>query len=363
MNQTKQEHALPRLLRYAQAYRRQLIMATLYSVLNRVFDLAPPALIGTAVDVVVSREESMLAQLGVTDVLTQLWILAILTISIWAGESIFQFAYSVVWRNLAQSLQHDLRLDAYQHVQNLEMAYFEDQSTGGLMAVLNDDINQLERFLDTRANDLIQIMTTAVVIGSLFLVTAPSVAWMAIVPMPFVFWGSLWFQKKLAPRYAEVRERVGLMNSQLANNLSGIATIKSFTAEKHEAARIRRESDAYSNSNRKAITLSSAFVPVIRMVIVSGFVTILVFGGQLVLDGSLNVGIYSVLMFMSQRLLWPMTRLGTMLDLYQRAMASTARVLDLLDTQPQLHDGQVALPVAAVRGEVLFDGVSFRYGE
>ena len=361
-NQTTQEHPLRRLMRYGRVYRRQTILATLFSILNKIFDLVPPFLIGAAVDVVVAQEDSLLAQMGVTNVVTQLWVLALITIVVWSGESYFQYLYGVQWRNLAQSLQHDLRLDTYKHVQELEMAYFEDQSTGGLMAVLNDDINQLERFLDTGANDLIQVVTTAIIIGSVFIFSAPSVAWMAILPMPFVFWGSMWFQKKLAPRYAEVREQVGILNSQLANNLSGIATIKSFTAEKHEEARIRHESDVYSDSNRKAITLSSAFVPLIRMVIVVGFIAILVFGGRLALNGSLNVGVYSVLVFMTQRLLWPLTRLGAMLDLYQRAMASTKRVLDLLDTQSQMKDGSAPLPTPQVQGEVRFEDVSFQYG-
>jgi ATP-binding cassette subfamily B protein len=267
----------------------------------------------------------------------------------------------VHWRNLAQTLQHDLRLDTYSHVQELELAYFEDRSTGGLMAILNDDINQLERFLDGGANDLWQVITTVIVIGAIFIGAAPTVAWMALLPMPFVFWGSMRFQKQLAPRYMAVRERVGLLNSQLANNLSGIATIKSFTAEEYEEERIRRESEAYRESNRSAIALSSAFVPLIRMVIVIGFSAILVFGGQLALQGRLNVGVYSVLVFMTQRLLWPLTRLGSTLDLYQRAMASTTRVLDLLDTEPQIEDGTMALPVEAVDGEVVFADISFDY--
>ena len=354
--------SLRRLLSYTRPFRRRMILATTFSVLNKLFDLAPPALIGAAVDVVVSQEESILARFGIVDVSTQLWVLAVVTILIWAGESLFEYLFSLQWRNLAQDLQHEMRMDAYAHVQNLEMAYFEDQSTGGLMAVLNDDINQLERFLDSGANDLIQLVTTVVAIGGLFLVSAPSVSWMAILPMPFVFWGSMAFQKKLAPRYTAVRERVGLLNSQLANNLGGIATIKSFTAEKYEVARIRAESDAYSNSNRDAIQLSSAFVPIIRMVIVSGFAAILVYGGQLAVQGELNVGVYSVLVFMTQRLLWPLTRLGTMLDLYQRAMASTERVLNLLDTPASIEDGDVALPLGQVKGDIRFENVSFEYG-
>ncbi len=354
-------HPLPRLLRHTRAYRRQVIWATTFSILNKMFDLAPPALIGMAVDVVVQQENSYLARLGISNVLTQLWVLAGITILVWGLESAFQYGYAVLWRNLAQTIEHELRLEAYAHVQNLDLAFFEDRSTGGLMAVLNDDINQLERFLDHGANDLIQISTTVLVIGGIFITVVPGVAWMALLPMPFVVWGAFYFQRKIAPRYSRVREQVGLLNSQLANNLSGIATIKSFAAENYEVERIRAQSQAYRVSNRHAITLSSAFIPLIRMIIVTGFTAILIFGGQMAISGALNVGLYSVLVFMTQRLLWPLTNLGNTVDLYQRAMASTTRVLDLLATQAQIKDGRQSLPQQSVRGEIIFDGVTFEY--
>jgi ATP-binding cassette subfamily B protein len=314
-----------------------------------------------AVDVVVSQEDSILAQWGVADVLNQLLILAGLTVLLWGLESLFQYAYQIYWRKLAQTIQHELRTETYDHVQQLEMAYFEDRSTGGLMSILNNDINQLERFLDIGANDLIQVGTTVIVIGALFFVLAPQVAWMAFLPMPFIFWGSMRFQRRIAPLYVAVRDRVGILNGQLANNLSGIATIKSYTAEKHEEARVADLSNAYRESNEQAIGLSSAFVPLIRMIIVIGFLATLVFGGIMVIQGELNVGAYSVLVFMTQRLLWPLTRLGQTIDLYQRAMASTARVMDLLDTDSKIADGDVSLPVSQVRGEVVFDHISFEY--
>jgi len=356
-------HPLRRLLHYARPYRTKIGLATLFSILNKLFDLAPPVLIGAAVDVVVNRQDSFIAQFGITDVMAQLWLLGGMTAVIWILESIFEYLYGIAWRNLAQTLQHELRLDGYSHVQGLEMAYFEDQSAGGLMAILNDDINQLERFLDGGANDILQVVTTVIVVGGLFIAAAPSVAWLALLPMPFVIWGSLKFQERIAPRYAAVREQVGMLNSQLSNNLTGIATIKSFTAEAHETERIRRESDIYRQRNRNAITLSSAFVPLIRMIIMSGFIAIMVFGGALTLTGQLNVGLYSVLVFMTQRLLWPLTRLGNTLDMYQRAMASTNRVMNLMDTQPQIVEGSEDLPRDEVQGEIVFEQVSFAYGD
>jgi len=354
-------HPIRRLWSYARGHRRSIVLAATSSVLNRIVDLAPPALIGGAVDVIVSQENSLLAGFGFPEVRTQLLILAGLTILLFALESVFQYAYQVLWRNLAQTIQHELRIDAYKNVQKLELAYFEDQSTGGLMSVLNNDINQLERFLDGGASEILQVITSIIVIMGIFFYTAPSVAWMAALPMPFIIWGSIRFQHHLAPRYAKVRTMVGILNSQLSNNLGGIATIKSYTAESHELTRVTQDSDRYRIANRDAIRLSSAFVPFIRMVIVGGFSAIMLFGGLLVLEGTLNVGIYSVLVFITQRLLWPLTGLGNTLDMYQRSMASTERALDILDTDYIIPSGEQALPVGEVRGEIRFENVTFEY--
>ena len=354
-------HPLKRLINYGHNYRIRIWQAIACSILNKIFDLAPPALIGAAVDVVVKKEDSLIAHLGVRDIFGQLLVLTFLSFIIWGLESIFEYAYSWLWRNLAQSIQHELRIDAYSHLQELELAYFEERSTGGLMSILSDDINQLERFLNDGANEVLQVATTVVVIGGAFFILAPSVAWMAMLPMPFILWGSIVFQRRLAPRYAEVREKVGLLNGQLANNLTGMTTIKSFTAEEYEVGRIAAESQAYRQSNRRAIALSSAFVPLIRMIILLGFSALLLYGGMEAVAGTLSVGTYSVLVFLTQRLLWPLTRLGETLDQYQRAMASTNRVMNLLDTPIEMHSGDISLPVDKVKGHLELRDVTFAY--
>jgi len=361
--ETDKRHRFIRLLNYTSAYKRRVALATVYSVLGKLFDIMPPLLIGMAVDIVVQRGDSLLGRLGVADLSAQLLILGFITLIVWTLESVFGYIQRIYWRNLAQSLQHDLRVDAYDHVQHLEMAYFEDQSTGGLMSVLNDDINQLERFLDIGASDVVQILTTVIVIGGIFFFLAPSVAWMAAIPIPLIIWGSLRFQEMLGPRYSAVREQVSMINHHLSNSLSGIATIKSFTAEDYEAERLRIESDEYVERNRRAIRLSSAFTPLIRMAIVCGFIAITIAGGQLALSGALDVGAYSVLIFMTQRLLWPLTKLGETFDQYQRAMASTNRILDLLAIKSNVNDGSRRLPLSQVRGHMRLDDVEFAYSD
>jgi len=353
--------ALARLLTTLKPHRRLVWLATICSVLNKLFDLAPPVLIGLAVDVVVRQQSSWLAAFGFSSVPSQLALLAVLSFLIWSAESLFEYLYGLLWRNLAQTVQHELRLDAYDHLQRLEMAFFEAGSSGSLLAILNDDINQLERFLDHGANEVLQLVTTVLAVGGAMVVLSPGVAGVAFLPIPAILWGSLLFQKRLAPRYREVRERASDLNSSLVNNLGGMLTIKSYAAEAWELERIGRQSEAYRSSNRHAIRLSAAFIPLIRFAILFAFVAILVIGGLQAWQGAIAIGSYSFLVFITQRLLWPLTTLGRTLDDYQRAMASTDRVLDLMATPVAIPSGERPLPLAEVRGGLEFRAVDFGY--
>lgn len=171
-------HPIQKLFSYASPYRRDFRLATLYSVLNKFFDILPEVLIGAAVDVVVKGEQSFLArhvlgQIGITSAWHQLLALGAFNVLVWGGESLFQYLYELKWRQLAQDIQHALRLDTYRHVQKLEMAYFENQRTGNLMAILNDDINQMERFLNGGANQIIQVFCSSIMVSAVFFALQP----------------------------------------------------------------------------------------------------------------------------------------------------------------------------------------------
>ena len=352
-------HPLKRLISHLSKHRATIILASICSILNKFWDLAPPVLIGMAVDVVALREESFLGNMGWTDPREQFLILVALTVIIWVLESLFEYFYAVLWRNLAQTAQHELRMSAYSHIQDLEMRWFSEQTTGGLMAIMNDDVNQLERFLDQGATDLLQVATTVLVVGGIMFAIAPEVAILAVIPVPIIVIGSFAFQRRIGERYTLVREEVADLNALLNNNLSGITTIKSFTAEDREVERVRMASETYREANKSAIRLSASFVPLIRMAILFAFTANMLVGGWMALDGALSIGAYSVIVFITQRLLWPLTRLGQTFDLYQRAMASTTRVLDLLDTEIGIVEGDVE--IENVSGAIEYRDVSFAY--
>ena len=362
-NKNNSYTSFSRFLKYAKPWRKNIIISSIYSIVNKLFDIAPEILIGIAVDLVVQRNDSIIAKLGFESIESQITFLAVATFFIWAFESLFQYLYSISWRNLAQTVEHEIRTDAYNHVQNLDMPWFENNKVGDITAKLNDDVNQLERFLDNGFNTIIQLIVSSLAIGAVFFYISPLVASISILPIPIILVIAFFFQRNLSPRYLSVRNSVGLLNNTIFNNLIGISTIKSFVTEKIESNRVHDLSNDYRLKNKHAIKLSSAFVPLVRMGVLSGFLGTMIIGSYLALDGTIAVGSYSVLVFLTQRFLWPFTTLGETVDLFERSMASTKRILDLLDTPQKIKDNKDSIILDDFNQNINFNNINFHYSE
>ena len=353
------ENNLRDLFNYALEQDTKVRRGIIYSILNKIFDLAPPILIGIAIDIVVEGSDSFIGNLGYSDRRQQLIILAVLTFIIWGLESAFDYIAAVTWRNISQDIEHSLRTDAFNNVLGLDLAFFENKSSGRLMAILNDDVNQLETFLDNGANRLVQTATTVLVIGGTFLYISPLVAVFAFIPIPIIIFGSLRFTNRIAARYTKIRNDIENLNANLSNSITGILTVKSFNREKKESERITLSSNEVKSANYHAIRLSAAFIPIIRIAILFGFTATLLIGGFLALDGEIKVATYSVMLFITQRLLWPLTELGVIFDSYQKAMASFRRIINLKNTTPTIDNGNEKL--TSFNKKIEISNLNFEY--
>ena len=353
------ENNLKQLFLYSRKQDTKINRAIIYSVLNKLFDLAPPVLIGIAIDIVVEGSDSFLGNLGFEDRRQQILILAVLTFIIWSLESTFDYVAAVTWRNISQDIEHKIRTETFNNVLDLDLQFFENKSSGRLMAILNDDVNQLEKFLDTGAEKLIHTMTTILVIGGTFIYISPIIAVFAFLPIPVIIFGSFKFTKTIAKRYTNIRNSIESLNANLSNSLTGIMTVKSFNRESKESRRIFKSSEDVKSANYHAIKLSAAFIPIIRIAILFGFTATLIIGGFMALDGQIRVSMYSVLLFITQRLLWPLTDLGDTFDLYQRAMASFKRITTLKETRPTITSGTKEL--SNFQNSIVFENVNFSY--
>ncbi len=344
-------------------FRPRFVCAVIASTVNKVADVFPELLIGAAVDVVVRGEASLVGTiLGVPSLSMQLVWLAAINAVVWVLESASEYVADLLWRGLAQGVEHELRVEAYDHVQHLDVGWHEARPQGSTLATLNDDVNQLERFLDVGAPALLQTALNIVLVGAVFAVASWQLWLLAFLPIPVIVVGSLLFQRRLEPLYDGVRTTVADLSGVLAANLAGITTIKAFTAEDRERRRVEEVSTAYRQANVAAIKQSAAFVPLVRMAILAGFTCTLLLGGWATLNGQLEIGLYSVLVFMTQRLLWPLTDVAEVLDLYQRGRASASRILALLDVPITVPAGRRSLP-QPVRGRVELRGVRAGYGD
>jgi ATP-binding cassette subfamily B protein len=345
------------LLFYMRPFRRIYLSATVYSFLNKLFDLMPEILLGIAVNTVVARDESWLANLGFHDLKVQLVLLALMTMVAYGLESLFEYLFSIRWWGLAQLVQHNFRMQAFEHVQKSTISSFSKQKTGNLLAILNDDINQLERFLEEGIDKIIEVVGTSIFVGSIFFFLAPQIALFVIIPIPIIIYASFKFQKKISPYYLKVREKAGFVGAFLANSLLGLLTTKSLVAEQLEKKKFERASTDYKEANFNAIRWGALLVPMIRFVILSGILVTLIYGGKLTIDQKLDVGVYSILIFLTQRLLWPFTEVADIMINFQRVMASTQRLLGIFNLAiEESPNTQVEL-----QGNITFSNVSFSY--
>ncbi len=324
----------------------------------------PPIMVGWIVDTVSRNPPQWIQSLtGTSDSWTIAIFCAMLIIVIFGAESFFQWLYQLRFMQLAQRVQHDLRVDTYRQLQQREIAYFEEERTGNLMSMMNDDINQLERFLNTGFNDLIQLTVLFIFAGITIWMVSWEMAVISILPIPLMLVGVFYYQRKIAPHYLRVRQAVGSLSNRLENNISGILVIKSFTAERFEAERVEQASNHYKQVNFGAIKLSAVFIPLIRMLIALGMAGAMLLGSYWILNGSgkLTVGELTFFAMMVQRMLWPITRLGQVFDSFERARASARRIFGLMDAPNRITEVEQPVEPKQVQGNISFNQVSFHY--
>ncbi len=355
---------LQRLFKYLGAYSGKMNFAISASVTNKILDLMPPIMIGWLVDSISGNTPKWIAEyFNLTTPLSIAIFFGVLIIVIFGVESFMEWLYKLGFMRLAQRVQHDLRLDAYKQMQSREIAYFEDNRTGNLMAMLNDDINQLERFLNTSFSEIIQLITLAFFASIWLFGVSWELTLIGFLPIPLIFIGSFYFQRLIGPYYKKVREAVGELSNRLENNISGILVIKSFTAETYELERVEKVSENYRDKNFQAIKFSAAYVPLIRMLIAIGFAATMALGAYWIIidNGKLTAGELTLFAMMIQRVLWPVTRLGGVFDELERAKASARRIFGLIDAPNEIPNPETPVQIETVKGDISLKNIHFSY--
>ncbi|MDS0222542.1 ABC transporter ATP-binding protein/permease [Haloarcula sp. S1AR25-5A] len=360
---------------YADEGRRYAVLGTVATLVGRALGLLPALVIGLAVDAIFLGERAYAlpfvpAGLIPAAPVGQLYFSIVLLLVATGGGAVASWVEDWGWSVFAQRVQRSLRVDAYDALQDQELAYFTRRRTGDLMSVLNNDVNALQTFLEDGLSAIVWILATVGGISVILIGLNPTLTAVALLPIPLLALFTLVFTRVVEPRYLAVREEIGDLNARLENSVSGIEVVKTQSAERFETDRVRAASDSYLRASLAAIRVRITYFPGLNLISGIGFAITFLVGGLWVLGaaplgvaGTLTPGAFVTFVIYAQQFIWPIIRLGDVVDDYERAKTAGRRVDELLARSPTVADSATASDLTVSEGAVAFDAVTFAYGE
>jgi ATP-binding cassette subfamily B protein len=265
------------------------------------------------------------------------------------------------WRRLAQDTQHNLRTQLIARIQMQDMAFFDKYGTGRLINLINEDTGRIREFVERAGDEMVELGMIIVVFGAIMLVTSPGLALLTALFLPLVLLSSRLYGNKAAERYALAGEAASDFTQMLENNLTGIADVKSFTAEQRETLRLATADRRQSEASLSAVSVSAIQAQLNYTFFNTGFFLTGGVGGYLAAIGKITKEQYFLTTFLFPQLLSSLKDVDQLTRLYHGATASAHQLAEVLDSQPTIQSGPLLLPPAEVRGQVVFENVSFSY--
>jgi ABC-type multidrug transport system fused ATPase/permease subunit len=337
-----------RLLGFLRPYRGGVVVS---------FVLAAAAMgVGVLIPYLVGRTVDEIRQGGV-----DLWPLAIAV----AAAGVLRLAFSVARRLVAGrvslGVEYDLRNRIYRHLHSLELAFFDSQQTGQLMSRATVDLQAVRFFLGYGLIFIVQSALTILIASAVMFALDPDLAAVSLAPMPFVIWVAFRYGRRNRPASQEVQQRIAELTAEAEENVSGVRVVKAFAQEQRQLRRFRHAVKRVFDQSMVSTRLRAFYSPFLAFLPQLGLAALLFVGGRQAIRGTITVGDFVAFYGYVLMLTSPMRMLGIALGMAQRAVASGARVFEVLDRQPRLTAAPDAPELPAGGGRVELRGVTFGY--
>ncbi len=290
-----------------------------------------------------------------------LWPLAIAVVGAGVARLVFSAVRRIVAGRVSLGVEFDLRNRMYQHLQALELAFFDTQQTGQLMSRSTVDLQAVRFFLGYGLIFILQSALTIVIAAVVMLAINPVLAVVALAPTPFVIWIAFRYGRLNRPAAQEVQQRIAELTAEAEENVSGVRVVKAFAQEQRQLKRFRGAVKRVFDQSMVSTKLRAFYSPLIGFLPQLGLAAILFVGGRQAARGTITIGEFVAFYGYVTMLTSPMRTLGVALGMSQRAVASGARVFQILDREPRLTSPPDAPDLPAGGGRVEFRGVTFGY--
>ena len=346
--QTKRR--LRALYRLARPYKERTALAILTLLGATAVALAPPYLVGRAVDEVKRGDTHLLGWLVVAFVATGVLGIA------------FTYAQTYYTGWTGERMLADLRNQLFRHLQRLSLGFYERNRAGVIISRLTNDVEALDQLVTDGVTSLVQNTLTLVGTAVVLFFLDWRLALASLTVMPLMALATAWFRKRSGAAYRRVRETLGAVTATLAEDIAGMRVLQSFTRERAARENFRRVSDTYRESNMETVVLNGVYFPFVDFLSSAATAVVLGYGGWLAFHGRVSIGTLVAFLGYLSNFFDPVQQLSQLYNTFLSAVAALDKITDLLDEEPEVYDTPLASALADVRGDVGFEAVRFAYG-
>lgn len=343
--------SLLRVLGYLKPYKTFVALTLGFAVLTTLLDLVPPWLIKVIVDRLVDHVDD-----------GGLYAFVLALVLVYFGRNYSNYKRILINNRLEQKVVFDIRSHVYRALQKLSLNYFENRSTGEIMSRVNDDVTHVERIFIDGVEQVVTATLTLIGIMIILFYLHWKLAVASLIPIPFLLIGAWKYTVRAHSLYHQVRERAAKMNGILQDTISGIRETLAFNRQRHEVKRFEQRSGDYCKSTLEVMRLWAVYSPAMMFMGSLGTVAIILYGIGLVQAQEITVGTLIAFIWYLSLFYTPINQLHTLNHMLQHALASSDRLFEIIDAQPDVvEDPDPVHPATPVHGEVVFDAVNFAY--
>lgn len=344
---------LSHLKKYFKKYKKKILLGILFIILSNIGGVYIPILLKNSID---DLKNNLDFNLVIKNV--------ILVISTSAIAGVFRFMIRQTIIVVSREIEYDLRQDFWQHIQKLPLRFFQNNSTGNIMAHATSDISAVRMFVGPA-------IMYSIDTGMRFLMIFPIMLWMnstltffALLPLPLLSFAVYLVMKKIHVRYTKIQEKFSDLTTKAQENFSGIRVVKSYLREDYEVSQFEKESDEYLKRNMDLVKIRSLFQPIFYMIAGLSSIIVLWKGGTMIMNNQLSLGTMFAFLTYLLMLIWPMIAFGWVANMIQQADASMKRLLKIFNEPYEISDSNITnFDIKTITGEIEFRNVKFQYNE
>lgn len=344
---------LSTLKKYFLRYKTKLALGFIFILLSNAGTVYVPLLLKDAINTLEKNIQ--------TELLIQ-YALLIVGTSLLAG--IFRFLIRQTIIVVSREIEFDLRGDFWDHIQKLPLRYFQNNSTGNIMAHATNDINSVRMFIGPAVMYSIDTVIRLLIVVAIMLTLNTWLTIYALLPLPFLSYVVYRIGKLIHEKYTKIQETFSRLTARAQENYSGIRVIKSYVREANEIERWKELSREYLKKNMNLVRTQALIMPILLLITGLSIIIVIIVGGTKIIDGEMNLGEITAFIVYLGILIWPMIAFGWVINIIQQAEASMKRINKILNEPYEIDDNSITdFSITELKGKIEFRDVSFRYGE